>query len=310
MFDELSGIATELGDPAISFDNAFLHTSTAWEGGDWVASNQMQETAMTLAGQLRQPRLEWQASFMQTARRLLDGDLEEAERCAQKTLDLGQRAGQHTEAFMFFNEQMLDIRRWQDRLDEFVSEFRDLAGNEEFDFAWSLTRYLYDGGEVDVACRAYESIMNRLQLPPRRDMVMGATLQNVAYLAARIGDTARAQGIYDALLPYASRFTSTTLAKSVNDHYLGMLAAILDRLDLAEQHLARAVEAHERVHAPLILAESRLEYARVLRMIDPTSSAAAVLLEAVRAAADSHGAAFLTRQCDGIDGARSASSPQ
>ena len=59
---------------------------------------------------------------MKTARRILEGDLDEAETGAQRTLELGHRAGQYTEAFIFFSEQMLEIRRWQDRND-FILDF-------------------------------------------------------------------------------------------------------------------------------------------------------------------------------------------
>ena len=176
VFEEVRDLAEKLGDPAISFDNAFMHSSTGWEDGDIDGINEMQETATQLAAELRQPRLEWQARFMLTARHMLEGDLVLAEERAQETLELGQRAGQDPEAFIFYNEQMLEIRRWQDRLHEFVSDFREVAGNEEYDFGFALTRYLYDGGEHDVARTAYSSIMDRIELPPRRDMLAMASL--------------------------------------------------------------------------------------------------------------------------------------
>jgi hypothetical protein len=66
---ELFDLAEELGDPAIRFDSAFSHSGTAWEAGDVPAINEMEEMATALAADLRQPRLEWQASFMRTARR-------------------------------------------------------------------------------------------------------------------------------------------------------------------------------------------------------------------------------------------------
>ena len=45
LLDELRDIADELGDPAISFDNAFVHGSTGWEAGDIARINGMQEMA-------------------------------------------------------------------------------------------------------------------------------------------------------------------------------------------------------------------------------------------------------------------------
>ena len=55
LLDEVRDIADELGDPAISFDNAFVHGSTGWESGDIARINGMQEMAGALAAELQQP---------------------------------------------------------------------------------------------------------------------------------------------------------------------------------------------------------------------------------------------------------------
>jgi DNA-binding SARP family transcriptional activator len=298
---ELLELGEQLGDPAITFDTAFSYSGTAWEVGDVATINHMEEIATALAGELRQPRLEWQASFMRTARRLLEGALEEAERSAALTLELGQRAGQD-EAFIFYTEQILEIRRWQHRLAEVIDDFRELAGNDAIDFGYSLTRCLYDSGEHDAARVAYDAIMQRLQLPPRRDMLATTTLYNVAYLAARFGDDARAPSIYDALLPYADAYTSTTVPRPVGHHFLGMLASTSGDVDLARRHFVAAARAHSDAAAPLLLAETRLEHARLLAGTGGDELAG--LVDSVRAAAIGHRAAFLGFGCDEIDNAR------
>jgi DNA-binding SARP family transcriptional activator len=300
ILEEVRGIADELDDPAIRFDNAFAHGSTGWEAGQIDQLNEMQEMASALATELRQPRLEWQASSMETARRILEGDLEQAEEYAQRTLELGHRAGQHTEAFIFFSEQMLEIRRWQDRGDE-VAEFKAVAGDGAIDVGFTLARQLYDAGEHDVARAAYARIMQDFVLPPRRDPLAATRLHSTAYLASRFRDEKRARGIYDALYPYADLFTSTTIARPIGSHFLGMLAATFGRLDIASAHLRRAIEAHERVRAPLFLAESKLELAWVLLRSDARSSEAASLLGDTRATATAHRAEILLRGCDDVE---------
>jgi DNA-binding SARP family transcriptional activator len=301
LFGELLDIGRQLGDPAMRFDSAFSRSGTAWEAGDVVTINQMEELAAELAAELRQPRLEWQASFMRTARRLLEGRLDDAERASFETLELGRRAGQDTEAFIFHNEQILEIRRWQDRLAELIEPFRDLAGNDSFDFGYSLTRYLCDSGDIAPARAAYTAIMERLPVPPRRDMLAITTLFNVAYLAARFDDTASAAAIYDALLPYELVFTSTTVPKPVGAHFLGMLAATLGLPDVARQHFEVAIREHTRVGAPLQLAETQLEHARLLCTSASREAEGASLLDAVRKAASLRGAQFLLRGCNEIE---------
>ena len=47
-------------------------------------------------------------------------------------------------------------------------------------------------------------------------------------------------------------------------HYLGLLAATLDRFDEAEAHFAAAAATHERFGAPAWLARTRCEWAAML----------------------------------------------
>jgi tetratricopeptide (TPR) repeat protein len=295
--DELLDLAEELRDPAIRFQAAFQRGGTALESGDVAAANDMVDLAGEMVGELHQPSLAWQASFMGTARRILEGALDEAEQNANETLELGRQANQDAEAFIFFTEQMLEIRRWQDRLAEMLDGFRELAGVDGIDFGYSLVRYLYDAGEEDAASECYEAIMGRLRLPPRRDMLTATTLGNLAYLTSRVGDPGRARWIYEVLLPFGRAFASTTVAKPVGLHYLGMLASTTGRADLAEDHFAAAVAIHERAQAPLLVAETRLEWAKLLISRDEDDRASG-LLEAVQSSAASHGAGFLIRRCE------------
>ena len=301
LLQELRVLAEELGDPAIGFDAAFSSSGTAWECGDFTGMNTMEEAATALAAELRQPRLEWQASFMRAARRLYEGDLDRAERTAETTLELGRRAGQDGEAFIFYNEQILEIRRWQARLDEHEAVLVPLAGNDDFDFGFALTRYAYDAGEIDVARRVYTEKMQLLAFPPRRDMLALATMYNAAYLAVRFDDARTGATVYEALEPYAPAFTSTTVAKPVAAHHLGMLASLLGASDLATRHFRAATVAHEQAGAPLLLAETHLEHARFLARAGAPSSEYRPLLDAVRATAEPRGARLLLHGCDDLE---------
>ena len=224
-----------------------------------------------------------------------------AEETAAETLTLGRRAGQHGEAFIFYNEQILEIRRWQGRLHELLDIVGTLAGNEAVDFGWSLTRYAYDAGEIDIARAVYTEKMVPLPLPPRRDMLALTTLYNLAYLAARFGDVAQARATYEALTPHASAFTSTTVAKPVGEHFLGMLAATVGDHALAVQHFRNATLAHDRACAPLLLAETHLEHARVLVASGAPEREVTDLLESAWMIGRPRGAAFLLLGCREVD---------
>ncbi len=299
LLDEVRDIADELGDPAISFDNAFVHGSTGWEAGDIARINGMQEMASALAAELRQPRLEWQASSMLTARRILEGDLEAAEERAQLTQELGHRAGQHAEAFIFFTEQMLEIRRWQDRRRASSSTSRTLAGQDGIDIGYSLTR--------DALRRRVSTTLARTRV--RGDHASGSsslrgatrstatTLYNLAYLACRFGDERRARDIYDALLavrracsraprsPGRSAGTTSACSPPRSASATSARSTWLGR--------SRPMKGFERRCSSR---RRKLELARVVLEMAGRTSDATALLGDVRATAAAHGSPFLARR--------------
>jgi DNA-binding SARP family transcriptional activator len=297
--EELLAVAERLGDPGISFQAAWARSPTAVESGDVRGVDGMVELASQLASDLRQPLLQWQASFMQAARLILRGELAEAEALAFETRRLGRRASQTAEAEIFYNEQMLEIRRWQDRVAEVVLPFRDLAGNEEIDFGYALTRYLYDAGEHDLAAERYDSIMQRVEIPPRRDLLAAPLLCNLAYLAARLGDVPRARLLHREIMPIADSFANTTVAKPVGHHFLGMLAATLGDDAAADRAFTAALEAHERACTPLLCAETLVEHARLCARRHDRATFEQLVGRA-RSIAVERGAAFVVRECDEI----------
>jgi hypothetical protein len=126
-------------------------------------------------------------------------------------------------------------------------------------------------------------------------------LYNLALMATREGDRETAEGLYEALRPFADAFANTTVAKPVGWHYLGMLAATMGRIDDAESDLRRAIAIHDMVGAPLFRAESEIELARVLIEHDATTDADALLTSA-EATAGARGSGLLTRAVAALRG--------
>jgi tetratricopeptide (TPR) repeat protein len=294
--EELLALANDLGDPAISFQAAWARSPTAVESGDARAVDEMVRVASEVAEDLGQPVLRWQASFMRSARLILRGRLDEAEQLATETRALGERANQQMESEIFYNEQLLEIRRWQDRLPEVIGALRELAGVEGIDFGYALTRYLYDAGEHEEAADRYRSVVEHFVLPPRRDLLAGPVLCNLGYLAARLGDQDRMPELFDALLPLASSFANTTVAKPVGAHFLGMLASARGEDDEAERYFVAAAAAHAAAETPLLRAETLLEHARLAARTGARARRD-TLLGAAREIASQHGALMIVRGC-------------
>ena len=297
---ELLGLAEEVQDEIIRFDAAFHRGGTALEAGDADAANDMVEVAARVADRLRQPRLLWRARLMQTAQAVFRGALDDADYFAAEAFELGRRAGQGSEAFLFYTEQLLEIRRWQGRLDEHLGQLKPFVGQANWDFGYAITRYLYEAGDVDGALQIYRDAVSEDFLPLRRDMLVAPSLYNLAFLAAREGDVATAEGLYEALRPFADSFANTTIAKPVGWHYLGLLAATMGKIETAEPYLRKAIGVHDIVGAPLFRAESEIELARVL--LDGGRDAdAEELLTSARATAEARGSALLAAVRGALD---------
>ncbi|MYS23358.1 hypothetical protein GA0115240_152226, partial [Streptomyces sp. DvalAA-14] len=77
-------------------------------------------------------------------------------------------------------------------------------------------------------------------------------MADLAVVASRTGEPAAAQALYDALAPYAGRLVVWGGANTITgpvDHYLGLLATRLGRLDDAVSHLDSAAELARRIGA-------------------------------------------------------------
>jgi DNA-binding SARP family transcriptional activator len=296
---ELLGLAEEVQDEIIRFDAAFHRGGTALEAGDADAANDMVEVAARVADRLRQPRLLWRARLMQTAQAVFRGALDDADYFAAEAVEVGRRAGQGSEAFLFYTEQLLEIRRWQGRLEEHLGQLKPFAGQANWDFGYAITRYLYEAGDVQGALQIYRDAVSEDFLPLRRDMLVAPSLYNLSFLAARDGDVATAEGLFEALRPFADSFANTTIAKPVGWHYLGLLAATMGKIEAAEPYLRKAIGVHDIVGAPLFRAESEIELARVL-LDGGRDDDAEELLTSARVTAEARGSALLARQCDAL----------
>jgi DNA-binding winged helix-turn-helix (wHTH) protein/tetratricopeptide (TPR) repeat protein len=131
----------------------------------------------------------------------------------------------------------------------------------------SMARLLLELGDRATA----QSVLERLtadefaSLP--REISYVAALANLGVLAVRLGDTARAQQIYAALLPYAHCNTPNLLFlyEGSAAHFLGVLAAFLGLDDQVQAHFEAAVRMNEALGVRPQLARSCYELGAWLR---------------------------------------------
>jgi len=104
---------------------------------------------------------------------------------------------------------------------------------------------------------------NRFMEIPR-DAAWLTAMVHFARAAARLSHRDAAAALYDHLTPFHDRVESGGgVTNGSIALYLGMLATTLQRYDAAEGHLAEAEVVHRRLAAPLLLAMTRAEHARM-----------------------------------------------
>jgi hypothetical protein len=251
-------------------EGRYLHFrfGTASERGEMQRLPNVVARLSQLGWFLRLPDALWHATLLRANVALLNGHLAEARALAQESLEWGRRA-RAPEALMFWAAIELEARRLAGGLDEMATELLGARAGAA-DGGYSATRYLYDAGHAATAREDYASAMRGRWTPPKR-LHGGPAAANLAYLASRFQDVPRAAHLFGVLAPYDGRFFQGIITYHVTEHYRGMLAATVGRLDEAAGLLRRAVERHDEVGAPLLGAESRLEWAR-LALLDEAAA--------------------------------------
>jgi tetratricopeptide (TPR) repeat protein len=238
----------------------------------------------------------WSTTLSLGVRALHAGDAVEAERLAGEALRLGTYSGQ-PDAAAVNAAQILFIRWHQGRLGEVVpllEQFRATNPNETFSAALAMA---YAETSDDAAGQL---------LAEARHVGFGASFDYIFFMvmsywsvaAVEVGDTDAAAVLYDQLLPWRDRvgFTGVAMTGAVA-HYLGRLANLLGQQDQATAHFARALRIHERLRAPFFIAQTHLEWGRLLQTDEPDRARG--MLTTARDVAATYGCARVERLAAG-----------
>lgn len=220
-----------------------------------------------LATQLRQPLLEHLATGWEGVFAHLAGDVEAAEHCASRSFrDAGRAQVGHANSYLA--GMLYTLRRQQGRVGELLAPMQSLLGGGSANLAWSAALALAQvetGATEEGRARYGELAADRAAAVPG-DWYWFLTVVLLAESAAALEDAEGAQELYDLLVPNAERFVQVIFAANWGSvqRQLGMLAAVTERFDLAEQHLRAALSADERIGAVLMTAETQVQYAALL----------------------------------------------
>ncbi len=220
------------------------------------------------AERLRQPLYVWQAIVWRAMRALLEGRLERAEELATEALAAGAPAEAVT-APQYHAMQLLGVRREQGRIGELEQAARQMAASTPALPGWraALATVLVESGQPEDARAELERLAAEdfQDLPRDGDWITTMTL--IGDLCAALKDSRRCALVHELLAPYEAGNVVVGVAVvclGSMARVLGRLATIAGQADQAPHHFERALAAHARLRAPVLLAHTQLDYAEAL----------------------------------------------
>jgi tetratricopeptide (TPR) repeat protein len=264
---EIKRLAEVTGDLERMFQWGWLQHIIYMNLGDIAGAEEIAEQHKAVAQELKQQSQQWYSTVMRSLFPLVRGNFAEAERLADEAYQIGRKA-QSWDAAFSYRVLLLAVRREQGRLEEVDQLIRtsvdEFPGYHSFRCLVPLIDYEL-GREAAARTRFDELASDRFGAVPR-DGEWVFSLSLLAQLATYLQDRARARTLYDHLLPHAHRNATLTgeIAIGSVSRYLGLLAALLERWDVAERHFENALEMHERMAAKPWLAHTQEDYGRML----------------------------------------------
>ena len=220
-----------------------------------------------IANLTRAPNTLWHASCLRSMEAILHGEYPLAERKAEEAVSSSPDIASGSVAGIY-GMQMFTIRREQGRLAEIAPLVKRFVSEKPEEAIWKPGLMLIAGDlGFHQQARTHFEVLAQSDFALPVDAKRPITLTYLAEVCAELGDSLRAEKLYELLLPYrdaAILAPPCTLCCGAGGHYLGLLAATMSDWDSAERHFEVSLALNERLKAWPRLADTRFEYARML----------------------------------------------
>jgi energy-coupling factor transporter ATP-binding protein EcfA2 len=242
---EILAVAVAAGDPSLVAEARYFrlvaHLDLGWLRDAWSELDRF-EVAVAVSGQ---PTLKLRALWFRATRHLALGDRKRADEVAAEACALAERMG-HPDAAVEHVGQSLLLRASEGRVEEAVRLVSPgLLGPVAYNAVVAVANGL-GGRPVEARASLDAVVAAGLERFPH-DMSWLFTRCGLLAAAVVSGDRDTGELLYDALRPFAGQWVVLNpgiMVVGAVDHYLGLGAALLGRLDGAVDHLRRAADAH------------------------------------------------------------------
>ncbi|MGH8972898.1 MAG: BTAD domain-containing putative transcriptional regulator [Acidimicrobiia bacterium] len=264
---ELLTLAEGLRDPVLTSRALALRFKASVELTDIAEAERSLVRNEAVVAELGQPALTWAVMVQRAGLALLRGDLSVAETTANAAYEHAVRTGQ-PDAIYWFLPQHMQLRVEQARMAEVEEIVRSAA--EKVDSPAVKAIYgglLLEAGRWDDASEVFEELATTNFDAPRPSSLWLRFAAECAVMSARLGRPASVPQLQAMLEPYADQVVTTSQGGAVTgsvSYYLGLLAATIGDWPQAEARFATAAATHARIDAPIWLARTRMEHARML----------------------------------------------
>jgi hypothetical protein len=261
---ELTELAEVSGDPLTRCRVAFLRNRCLLEIGDVAGADRAFELGESLAQELNQPTLLWMAGLQRTGFLARRGRLREAEQLIVRNRELGVASGQ-LDAEPYYAAQMAFVLREQGRLAELADTLEALCDRWPLPAMRALLAEAWCVAGRDADARGvFEQFSGQLGRQPL-NFVWDFMMTSWASVAIHLAHDRDISDVYDAFCPFARNVVAaTSVVCGAITHHLGVLAAALGHLDVAEEHLAAAAAMHDSMQLPAWRAHTAVERGSVL----------------------------------------------
>ena len=269
--NELLVIAERLGDPVLASRALSLRFKVAMERADVDEAERSLVRNEALVADLGQPALAYFALHHRAALAVLRGDPDADEKLIAAD-ELGQAIAtpeilSAPKVFSWSRRYLLRVE--QGRVDEVSDFIRGMLDRVPLQFFMRAVfgKIRLEAGEPGIANEALDDFVGAGFVHPRHSLAWLIFMVESAWSVARLGRKDCVPFLRSAMEPYADQIVIGAFAGWIGGSvslYLGMLATTAGDYNQAEAEFAAAAVSHDRIRAPIWLARTRLEWARML----------------------------------------------
>jgi predicted ATPase/class 3 adenylate cyclase len=263
---ELLGIADRLGDPVVASRALSLRFKAAVELADVAEAERSLSRNQELAAELGQPTLTWVTLHHQAALRIMRDDAD-----AQEAIDTAYQFGlsaHRPNIEVFRLAQQYSIREERESSPEIEDAFQQLHQQTRYPMMTAgYAMISLQTGQTERAGRLFDELVETDFAHPTNNVAWLHFHGFCAILCARLGRRDTVPLLTSRLEPWADQLIQAAFAGWVYGpvaFHLGLLATTAGEWEEAEEYFAAAAATQERIAAPIWLARTRLEWARML----------------------------------------------